>query len=130
MQGHSFRSNLSGETPDDWRKYGYYRYWQHSPDRPGHFGIRGERYKLAFYYGNGLKKKDAKDDGGPAQYWDFFDLQKDPKELHNAYNDPEYQDIIGKMKEEILRQRTELGDTDESNEKIRKIISDHWDEQI
>ncbi|MBT3748737.1 MAG: sulfatase-like hydrolase/transferase, partial [Bacteroidetes bacterium] len=47
MQGFSFRENVNGNTAADWRKYGYYRYWAHSKDRPGHFGIRGDRYKLA-----------------------------------------------------------------------------------
>ncbi len=28
----------------------YYRYWLHHPDRPAHFGIRNERYKLAYFY--------------------------------------------------------------------------------
>ena len=26
-QGHSFRDNLKGNTPKDWRKEMYYRYW-------------------------------------------------------------------------------------------------------
>jgi len=128
MQGHSFRNNLKGDTPDDWRKYGYYRYWQHQPDRPAHFGIRGKRYKLAFFYGNGLKKKNSKDGLGSTQYWDFFDLQEDPNELRNAYNDPQYQEIIKKMKEEIIYQRKLLGDNDKDNEEILVIIANHWND--
>ena len=126
MQGRSFRENLKGNTPSDWRKYGYYRYWDHSIDRPGHFGIRGERYKLAFYYGNGLKENKYPKGQEPKKFWDFFDLEKDPKELHNAYNDEEYQEIIKKMKEEIIHQREMLGDMDENNEEVRAIIAAHW----
>lgn len=126
MQGHSFRENLKGNTSKDWRKYGYYRYWDHSKDRPGHFGIRGQRYKLAFYYGNGLTVNEYTKEEQPKKYWDFFDLEKDPNENRNAYNEPEYQDIIKKMKEEILKQRELLGDTDADNEEILKIITDHW----
>jgi hypothetical protein len=126
MQGNSFRENLKGNTPDDWRKYGYYRYWQHSEDRPGHFGIRGERYKLAFFYGNGFKINKYDEGGQPIRYWDFFDLQEDPKELHNAYNDVKYQDIRKDMKHEIIRQRELLGDTDEGNIEILEIIANHW----
>lgn len=55
MQGNSFRNNLKGKTPEDWRKAAYYRYWQHAPIRPGHFGIRNERYKLAFFYALALR---------------------------------------------------------------------------
>ena len=126
MQGHSFRENLKGNTPKKWRKYGYYRYWQHSEDRPGHFGIRGQRYKLAFFYGNGLEKNKKNDP--TTRYWDFFDLQKDPHELHNAYNDPQYQDVIQAMKAEILHQRKLLGDTDEDNPAVQKIIANHWND--
>ena len=126
MQGRSFRENLKGNTPPDWREYGYYRYWQHQPDRPGHFGIRGKRYKLAFFYGNGFENDNS---GGEytGGYWDFFDLQEDPHELHNAYADPQYQDIIHGMKEELIRQRELLGDTDADNPEILEIIDEHWD---
>ena len=127
MQGHSFRENLEGNTPNNWRKYGYYRYWEHSKDRPGHFGIRGKQYKLAFYYGNGFKKNGNNEDG-KAQFWEFFNLKIDPHETHNAYYDPGYQDIIKEMKKEILRQREMLGDTDKDNPEIREIIAQHWDD--
>lgn len=128
MQGYSFRENLKGNTPADWRKYGYYRYWEHQTMRPGHFGIRGERYKLAFFYGNGFKDNDFKEGEDTGRYWDFFDLEKDPKELHNAYNDAEYQDIIKNMKEEIIKKREKLGDLDKENPEILDIIAKHWND--
>ncbi len=121
MQGKSFRENLKGNTPNNWREYGYYRYWDHSKDRPGHFGIKGKRYKLAFFYGNGFKGAAQK------QFWDFYDLEKDPKELHNAYNDEEYQGIIKEMKAEIIKKRKALGDTDENNQEVLQIIEKYWD---
>ena len=43
MQGRSFRANLEGHTPRDWRKSMYYRYWMHnSSDHhvPAHYGVR------------------------------------------------------------------------------------------
>lgn len=128
MQGHSFRENLKGNTPGNWRKYGYYRYWDHSKDRPGHFGIRGKRYKLAFYYGNALTVNGYTKETQPQKFWDFFDLEKDPNETHNAYQDSEYQEIIKEMKSEILQQREMLGDTDADNPEILEIISYHWDD--
>lgn len=127
MQGHSFRENLKGKTPKDWRKNGYYRYWEHSKDRPGHFGIRGERYKLAFFYGNGLKENNY-GANEPQKYWDFYDLKADPNELHNAYNDPKYKKIIKSMKEEILKQRVALGDLDKDNQEVLDIIKKHWND--
>ena len=58
-QGRSFRQNLSGNTPADWRKSMYYRYWAHAPRRPAHFGIRNHNYKLAFFYGQHLGLRGA-----------------------------------------------------------------------
>ncbi len=124
MQGFSFRENLKGNTPLDWRKYGYYRYWQHSEDRPGHFGIRGERFKLAFFYGNGFEKEAHSEE--PVSFWEFYDLQEDPNELCNAYGDPKYKEITQAMKLEIIQQRKALGDMDEGNAEILEIISNHW----
>lgn len=128
MQGHSFRENLKGNTPDDWREYGYYRYWQHQPDRPGHFGIRGQRYKLAFVYGNGFIQDETSKDQQAKKFWEFYDLKEDPHELHNAYNDQQYQEKIKEMKEELIRQRELLGDTDQGDERILKIIEEHWND--
>ena len=122
MQGRSFRNNLTGETPADWRKTVYYRYWQHAPVRPGHFGIRNERYKLAFFYGlplnmTGVSKKTTM----PA--WEFYDLLEDPHENKNAYDDPMYADIINEMKKELYEQRELYGDTDENYPVIQVMLS-------
>lgn len=122
MQGTSFRENLKGNTPSNWRDYAYYRYWDHSKDRPGHFGIRGKRYKLAFFYGNGFEGA-AQD-----QFWDFYDLQEDPKELHNAYNDPKYKDIITELKAQILKKKEAVADTDADTPEVLDIIKKHWND--
>ena len=61
-------------------------------------------------------------------YWDFFDLQEDPQELHNAYQEPRYQEIIAELKLEMLRQREDLGDKDEGNSEILEIMAQHWDD--
>lgn len=117
-QGRSFRENLKGNTPADWRKSMYYRYWtneQGSPDRPAHIGVRNDRYKLMYLYGTtmigkGDKPLPAEEVGKPADNWEFYDLQKDPKENHNAYNDPAYAHIIQDMKQELIRLRAEYKD--------------------
>ncbi len=124
MQGRSFRENLKGNTPADWRQYGYYRYWDHAAKRPGHFGVKGHRFTLAFYYGNGIEENKG---AIPEKFWDFYDLQTDPHQLHNAYNDPEYKDIITALKDEIMVQRSALGDTDIDNQEVLDIIEKHWD---
>jgi len=125
IQGESFRENVKGKTPADWRSNMYYRYWLHQQQRPGHFGIRNERYKLAFFYGQPLEKPGThKETTEPA--WEFYDLEKDPHELHNAYNDAEYESIIKEMKSELKKQRQMLGDTDESYPVMQQIFEQYW----
>lgn len=117
-QGRSFRENLKGKTPADWRKNMYYRYWTNetgSPERPAHLGIRNDRYKLMYMYGStmigkGDTRLEQNDIKSPASNWEFYDLQKDPKENHNVYHDPAYADIIKEMKNELISLRKEYQD--------------------
>ena len=125
MQGRSFRANLAGQTPDDWRGDMYYRYWSNEPRRPAHFGIRNARYKLAFFYGQS-RTKTTRDEMKYPPGWEFYDLQKDPREDHNAIDDPAYQDIIREMKARLKVLKAESGDGVESNETINQIIEQNW----
>jgi len=95
MQGVSFRSLLKNDQQQG-RKYTYYRYWEHSPDRPAHFGVRSSRYKLIHYYGKPLGMKSANAQTTPAS-WEFYDLETDPYEQKNVFNDPSYKDLIEEM---------------------------------
>ena len=121
IQGQSFRENLKGKTPDNWREQMYYRYWLHTPDRPGHFGIRNKRYKLAFFYGQGLEKKGTSKNATKPE-WEFYDLQKDPKELHNSINNEEYKAIISKMKESLKEERMKYKDLDSDFPVMESIL--------
>ena len=126
MQGTSFRNNLKGHTASNWRKSMYYRYWLHRTERPGHFGIRNERHKLAFFYGQPLGMKGAmKTATVPA--WEFYDLEKDPHENHNAYKDDEYASIIKTMKIELLKQREAVGDMDGDYPVMQDILEKYWE---
>ena len=112
MQGRSFRPNLRGNTPDDWRTAMYYRYWMHNdPDHhvPANYGIRTADYKLIYYYGKplgmtGAFPPDSKPD------WEFFDLRKDKREMVNRYHDPAYQKTIANLKAEMFRLQEKFGD--------------------
>jgi arylsulfatase A-like enzyme len=90
VQGTSFFSNLTGRTPSEWQQSMYYHYyefpfWHHVQP---HYGIRNQRYKLAHFYYN-------------IDVWEFYDLEKDPNELTNAIDNPEYADLISQMKKEL-----------------------------
>ena len=99
-QGNSFRQNLRGKTPENWRKDMYYRYWTHHHNRPAHLGIRTERYKLMYLYGDPLTMTGS--ESKPTEpSWEFYDLMKDPSENHNVYDNKEYRNVIEVLKERL-----------------------------
>lgn len=114
MQGKSFRRNLQGKTPSDWRKDIYYRYWANEPRRPAHFGIRTDHYKLAFFYGQS-RTKTERDKMQYAPGWEFYDLKNDPNENRNAIRDPAYQKEIARLKKRLRKAKAESGDGIEAN---------------
>ena len=57
------------------REFTYYRYWEHSPVRPAHLGIRSEKNKLIYFYGEGLNKKNTSKVKS-ATAWEYYDLIK------------------------------------------------------
>jgi arylsulfatase A-like enzyme len=89
MQGRSLVPLLKGETPDDWRDALYYHYYEFPSVHmvAKHYGIRTERYKLIRFY--------------QFDEWEFYDLEKDPDELTNQYNSPDYADIISELKTDL-----------------------------
>jgi arylsulfatase A-like enzyme len=113
MQGRSFRANLEGHTPRDWRKAMYYRYWMHNDADhhvPGHFGIRTDRWKLIYFYNKALGMKGAVDNGAPPE-WELYDLRTDPREMKNLYPDPKYASVVRDLKAQLTRLQQEAGDT-------------------
>ena len=127
FQGKSFRSNLMLQTPSDWRKKMYYRYYAHAENRPSHMGIRTNQHKLIFYYGHplGLKGTYTKKTTPPA--WEYYDLENDPMELSNQYNNIENKKIISQLKRDLLNLRTKLGDEKTDSDELKEILENHWE---
>lgn len=124
-QGRSFRPNLNGNTPSDWRSSMYYRYWTQHIIRPAHMGIRTQDYKLMFLYGDKLHTKGSEDKTSTPS-WEFFDLTNDPHEDHNQYNNPAYNSVIEQLKREMLLLRQETGDTDPDSPQMKKIMEEYY----
>ena len=122
-QGRSFRQNIAGRTPDDWRDRMYYRYWTQHRIRPAHMGIRDHRYKLIFFYGDRLATAGSEDITTPPA-WEFYDLATDPHEDRNRYNDPACAGIIARMKQDLLELRLEIGDTDAATPHMNAILNE------
>ena len=113
IQGRSFRPLMRGETPPNWRTSMYYRYWMHLAHHGvyAHYGVRTERYKLIYYYAEALDATGAIDDPKPPE-WELFDLEKDPMEMKNVYDNPTYAEIVKQLKTELERLRKELKDNE------------------
>lgn len=124
-QGRSFRNNLKKETPANWRKSMYYRYWTHHDIRPAHMGIRNHRYKLMFLYADRLNATGSQKESSTPS-WEFFDLMVDPQENNNLYGSPSYTKIIEEMKREMILKRRKLGDTDKENPRMAEIIDQYY----
>jgi len=130
MQGVSFRKNLVGKTPKNWRKSMYYRYWMNrdgSHHVTAHYGIRTERYKLIYFYGLPLGKL------GTIEYpytpdWELYDLKNDPHEMKNIYDDPANKSLIKDLKEKLLQLKIKYNDRDISYPEMVKIDKEYfWD---
>ncbi|MCH5599854.1 sulfatase family protein [Niabella ginsengisoli] len=86
VQGQSFFSVLKGK-PSHQREAMYYHYYEKGEHSVSpHFGIKTARYKLIRFY----DKVNA---------WELFDLEKDPDELHNIYNEKTSTPIIKNSKQ-------------------------------
>jgi arylsulfatase A-like enzyme len=114
MQGRSFTPQLGGKTPAGWRQSMYYRYWMHlggGHTVTAHYGVRTHRHKLIYYYGQALGKRGAVDQPTPPE-WEMFDLEKDPREMKNVYDDPSYARARDELKTELYRLKKQYEDTE------------------
>lgn len=111
MQGRSFRSLLQGETPDDWRRAMYYRYWMHKAHHNvyAHYGIRTLQHKLIYYYADALGQAGTIDETYEPE-WELFDLAADRFELNNLVDDPAYAETVSQLKAQMHQMQADLGD--------------------
>ncbi len=113
MQGRSFFPDLLGDENEVPPADGfYYRYWEHDDwfhKAPAHYGYRTDRYKIIYYYNDGLGLPGAGFYTYPVE-WELYDLVSDPEELHNVYGDPAYATIREELKAAMWREQSRLGD--------------------
>ena len=104
MQGESLVPILTGKEQKLKRTNLYYHFYEYKADHTvlQHLGIRGERYKLIYFY--------------TVNEWEFYDLQTDPREEHNLIHSPEHQPIVVRMKKELVQARKQYEDTEPAGE--------------
>ena len=100
MQGASFR-NIVNQKESLWRDAIYYTYYEypsvHMVKR--HHGVRTERYKLMHFYYD-------------IDEWELYDLDQDPSEMNNLYDNPEYSNVQKRLHLRFSELREHYGDSD------------------
>ena len=104
MQGLSLVPILDGKKNSLERPYLYYHYYEYSTDHTviPHLGIRGEIYKLIYFY--------------TVSEWELYDLKNDPKEQHNLIHSPAYQKVFLQLKNELIKLRDLYDDHEPAGE--------------
>lgn len=100
MQGLSLMPVLTGKQKALNRPHLYYHFYEYKADHTvlQHFGIRGERYKLIYFY--------------TVKEWEFYDLQIDPQEQHNLVRSAAHQSMIARMKKDLMQLRKQYEDNE------------------
>lgn len=93
IQGESMRPVLEASDGANWRTSVYYHYYEYPAwhDVHKHDGVRNKNYKLIHFYDIGV--------------WELFDLNKDPHELNNVYEDSAYREVRQEMLTEYRNAR-------------------------
>jgi arylsulfatase A-like enzyme len=101
MQGRSFWPLLLGRSAAGWPASFYYHYYEfpavHMAKR--HYGVRTTRYKLIHFYYD-------------IDAWELYDLEKDPLELRNVYDDAAYAPVRRGLEAELRRLQAFYRDSD------------------
>lgn len=98
IQGESFMPLLTGKkTP--WRQGSYYHYYEYPQPHhvSPHFGLRTDQYTLAHFY-------------GPENFWELYDIQKDPHNLRNLYGQKGYEKVTALLKKYLKEQIVRYND--------------------
>nr|MBD3621824.1 DUF4976 domain-containing protein [Sunxiuqinia sp.] len=113
MQGESFRQLLNGQS-SEWRDAVYYTYYEypsiHMVKR--HYGVATDRYKLIHFYYD-------------VDEWELYDLEKDPAEMTNVYEDPDYEEIQEMLHKRLEGLRAYYGDSDANDQKFLNAYLEH-----
>jgi len=125
IQGRSFKQICeTGKEPADWKQAAYYRYWMHMAhhDNPGEMAIRTKTHKLIYFYGCDYKGENQTPPG-----WELYDLTKDPDELNNVYDHPDYRTVRDQLKQQFAELRTQVGDDGSHYPECEKVVQEFWD---
>ena len=101
------------------------RYWEHDdPEHhaPAHYGVRSEDFKYIVYYNDGLGTPGSSERVLPTEY-ELFDLRRDPAELHNVVDDPDYAAVRLELEAELGRLQDKYADQPYQGPQTPRL---HW----
>ena len=75
-----------------------------------HYGIVTKEYKLAHFYYD-------------VDEWELYDRLKDPQEMNNVYDNPEYADVIATLKVDLAELRIKYKDSEELDQKYIELYN-------
>ncbi|MTU74926.1 DUF4976 domain-containing protein, partial [Parabacteroides merdae] len=90
---------LYGAKPKACRTSLYYHFYEYPAEHAvkRHYGVRTDRYKLIHFYND-------------IDVWELYDLQNDPMEMHNIYNEPGNEALIDSLKTELNKLQEQYDD--------------------
>ncbi|QNP55558.1 sulfatase [Tessaracoccus defluvii] len=125
MQGVSFWPQLTVDPERPTREAMYYRYFENDDVNHhafAHYGIRTERYKLIYFYNDGMGLPGSSPHAYPPE-WELYDLQEDPEELNNVYGDPAYRELREQLKAQLWTLQAELKDEPHHSQPVPDLVA-------
>jgi arylsulfatase A-like enzyme len=126
MQGRSFWPDLLGSAVEPPASGMYYRYWEHDDvfhKAPAHYGYRTERYKLVYFYNDGLGLPGTGSFTYPAE-WELYDLAEDPHELRNVAEEPAYAGVRAELEAEMWLAQKRVGDVPHPGQPLPALLAE------
>nr|HMQ44172.1 DUF4976 domain-containing protein [Mariniflexile sp.] len=79
----------------------YYHYYEYPAEHAvkRHYGIATKEFKLIHLYYD-------------VNEWELYDRKKDPQEINNVYNDPEYAQVVKTMTQKLKETRLKYKDSE------------------
>ena len=102
MQGESLIPLLKGQKEAWERDAVYYHYYEYPAEHAvkRHYGVATKEYKLIHFYYD-------------VDVWELYDLTKDSQELTNVYANPDYSEVVEKMKAKLQSVQEKYQDSEE-----------------
>lgn len=113
MQGESLVPLLIGDHEKWNRDAVYYHYYEYPAEHTvkRHYGIATKEFKLIHFYYD-------------VDEWELYDLEKDPQEIKNVYDDAKYTKTVLEMKEKLDALRLKYKDSDSLSNQYIQIYKD------